>query len=308
MVLATVVSSPRPRRPACWAACREPTSRPHVAHAGGGAVTLVRDGAESSRTPSGHRGCQLSTDLLPADRETPLGRMHSRSAGTPRDGVAEVVLVQGIGVSDYLVPALRALGAWTRAHLVELPGFSGSGEPPHELDVAEFGDALVAWLAGAGLDRVVLVGHSGGTQVAARAALHRPAGVRGLVLASPTVDPAFRSLGGVLRAWYRNHRREPPDLDEAHRPERQRAGTRRVLHAVRAHLADRLEDVVPRLAVPVLVLHGADDLLCTAEWARALCRLARDGRFASVPGAHSFVWTHPGAWSGPLRRLAGEVG
>jgi pimeloyl-ACP methyl ester carboxylesterase len=234
--------------------------------------------------------------------------VHSRSVGRPRDGVAEVVVVQGIGVSDYLVPGLRALGTWTRAHLVELPGFSGSGEPPHELDVVEFGDAVVAWLAAAELGRVVLAGHSGGTQVAARATLRQPPGVRGLVLAGPAVDPRYRSLGGVLRAWYRNHRLEPPDLDDAHRPERQRAGTRRIVHALRAHLADHLEDVVPRVPVPVLVLHGRDDRLCTQEWARALGALARDGRFASVPGAHSFVWSAPEAWSGPIRALAEEVG
>ena len=250
----------------------------------------------------------MPSDLVPADRETPFGRMRSRSGGRPRDGVAEVVLVQGIGVADYLLPALHGLTTWTRAHLLELPGFSGSGEPPHELGVVEFGDAVVAWLAAAGLDRVVLAGHSGGSQVAARAVLRRPPGVRGLVLASPTVDPRFRSLGGVLRAWYRDNRLEPSDLADAHRPERRRAGMRRVVHAVRAHLADRLEDVVPQVRVPVLVVHGADDLLCTEEWARCLGDLAPDGRFASVPGAHSFVWTAPDAWSGPIRGLAEEVG
>jgi hypothetical protein len=60
------------------------------------------------------------------------------------------------------------------------------------------------------------------------------------VLAGPTIDPAFRSLGGLLQASNRDHRREPPDLDEVDRPERDRAGVRRVLH-------------------------GADDLLCTEE-------------------------------------------
>src|SRR3712207_7244126 len=47
-----------------------------------------------------------STDLLTTARETPFGRMRSRSVGRPRAGVAEVVLVQGIGVADYLVPGL----------------------------------------------------------------------------------------------------------------------------------------------------------------------------------------------------------
>jgi pimeloyl-ACP methyl ester carboxylesterase len=249
----------------------------------------------------------LSAELVTADRETPYGRMRSRSVGRPRDGVAEVVLVPGIGVSEYLVPGLQALGTWTRAHLVELPGYSGSGEPPHEMDVVEFGDAMVAWIEATGLDRVVLVGHSGGTQVVARATARRPPAVRGLVLASPSIDPRFRSLGGVLRAWHRDNRREPPHLGEVHKPERQRAGMRRVIRAVRAHLADRLEDVVPQIRVPVLVLYGEEDLLCTEEWARTLCGLATDGWFCTMPGAHSFPFTFPTAWSDPIRRLAEEL-
>ena len=249
----------------------------------------------------------MPTEPATSDRETPFGRMRSRSVGRPRDGAAEVVLVQGIGVADYLLPGLAALGEWTRAHLLELPGYSGSGDPPHPLDVGGFGDAVVAWLEAAGLERVVLAGHSGGTQVAARAAVRRPPGVRGLVLASPTVDPRFRTLGGVLRAWHRDNRREPIDLADVHRPERKRAGIPRVLLALRAHLADRLEDVVPDVQVPVLVLYGDQDLLCTEEWARSLCDRAPDGRFCTVPGAHSFPWTAPRAWSEPVRRLAEEV-
>ena len=32
--------------------------------------------------------------------------------------------------------------------------------------------------------------------------------------------------------------------------------------------------------------------------------LAPDGRFCTVPGAHSFVWTTPDAWSAPIEDLA----
>ncbi|MDK3256872.1 alpha/beta fold hydrolase [Blastococcus capsensis] len=137
--------------------------------------------------------------------------------------------------------------------------------------------------------------------------MRRPPGVRGLVLASPTVDPGSRTLGGVLRAWYRDNRGNPADLADVHRPERRRAGLPRVVQAVRAHLADRLEDVVPQVQVPVLVLYGDRDLLCTEEWARSLSDRAPDGRFRTVAGAHSFPWTAPTAWSGPIRRLAEEV-
>jgi hypothetical protein len=51
-------------------------------------------------------------------------------------------MVQGMTVSDYLLPGLAALGAWTRVHLVDLPECGGSGEPPHELTVPEFADAV----------------------------------------------------------------------------------------------------------------------------------------------------------------------
>jgi pimeloyl-ACP methyl ester carboxylesterase len=233
--------------------------------------------------------------------------MRSRSVGRASGGVPQVVLVQGMAVANYLVPGLEALGAWTRAHLVELPGFSGSGEPPHPLDVPEFAAAVSAWLAEADLGPAVLAGHSSGTQVAARAAARRAPGVRGVVLASPTIDPRHRGVVRVLRAWHRDNRREPADLDEQHEPERTRAGLPRVAHTLRVHLRDRLEEVVPRIGVPLLVLHGERDLLCSEAWARALAAAAPEGRFASMPGPHSFPWTHPQAWSEPIRRLAEQV-
>jgi pimeloyl-ACP methyl ester carboxylesterase len=243
-------------------------------------------------------------DVTIEHRPTTWGVMRSRVVGTPRDGVPEVVAVPGLAVANYLEPAVRELGAWTRAHLVELPGFSGSGEPPHPLDVPQFADALAQWLDTSGLDHVLLVGHSSGTQVAARVAVGRLGNVRALVLASPTMDPSFRSMRRILLAWRRNHELEPKSLDQQHTPERQRAGLRRVRHALKVHLDDALEDVVPNIRVPVLVLHGDQDRLCTEQWARQLSELAPDGRFRSVPGAHSFVWTAPSAWSQPIERLA----
>jgi pimeloyl-ACP methyl ester carboxylesterase len=80
-----------------------------------------------------------------------------------------------------------------------------------------------------------------------------------------------------------------------------------VRHALAASLADRVEDVVPQVAVPVLVLYGDADRICTEAWARELAGRAPDGRFAVLPGAHSFTYTSPDAWSEPIRQLADEV-
>jgi hypothetical protein len=102
-------------------------------------------------------------------RDTPLGRMRSPAVGVARGEVPELVLVQGMAVADYLLPGLAALGSCTWAHLVEIPGYEGRGDPPHDLDVPEQAQPVASWLDAASLGRVVLAGHSSGTQVAARA-------------------------------------------------------------------------------------------------------------------------------------------
>ncbi|MEV1078044.1 alpha/beta hydrolase [Streptomyces sp. NPDC050211] len=236
----------------------------------------------------------------------PLGRMRSRAVGDVRPGTPEVALVQGMGVSDYLLPGLAAFGRWTRAHLVELPGFAGSGDPPHELDVPEFGRCVAGWLSARELGPVILAGHSSGTQVAARAALGRP-DVAGVVLASPTVDPVARGLVRLFVHWQLDGRREPPGLSASHRPEWKRAGLRRLFHTARVHLDDVLEDSVARLRVPLLIIRGRDDRIGTAGWGRHLAGLVPDGEYVEVAGAHTFPWLDPEAWSEPVRGFVGRV-
>lgn len=267
---------------------------------------MIRAAPDTGSWRSLGGGVRVSAQPVTTYRDTRYGRMRSRAVGSTRDGVPEVVLVQGMAVADYLLPGLAALGEWTRAHLVELPGFAGSNDPPHPLDVEEYGDAMVAWLDASGLQHVVLMGHSSGTQVAAHAAARQPPAVHSVVLASPTIDPRFRGWVRLFIAWQLDGRREPPGLTESHKPEWKRAGLRRLVHMVRIHLADRLEDVVPQLQVPFLVLHGDQDRVCTERWARSLSERGGNGRFSSMPGAHTFPWADPHAWSEPVRRLAGE--
>lgn len=197
----------------------------------------------------------------------------------------------------------------TRAHLVELPGYAGSGEATRWLDVPGYADAVLEWLRLAELGPVVLAGHSTGTQVAARAAAHAAtgrdaAGVVAVVLASPTLAPIARPLPKMLLRWRLDGRGEPPGLTDSHLREWPRAGLRGLLHLVRVHLADRIEDAVPRMGVPALVLRGERDRLTTASWARGLAESAPGGRYAELPGAHTFPWADPAAWSEPIRRVA----
>jgi pimeloyl-ACP methyl ester carboxylesterase len=237
--------------------------------------------------------------------DTRYGRMRSRTVGE-RSDARPVVTVMGMAVSDYLLPAQAAL-TWTRTHLLDLPGLSGSGDAPRRLEVPEYADAVCDWLDTAGLPPTILAGHSSGTQVAAHAAAARPDLVAATVLASPTVDPSARSVPKALFQWRRDARYPMPGLSESHKPEWRRAGFGQLVHLLRAHLRDRLEDVVPRLRGPVLVLLGQQDQLCTEQWARELADLAEDGRLVTVPGPHTFVWRDPAVWSEPIRDLATKV-
>ncbi|MEU4422429.1 alpha/beta hydrolase [Actinoplanes sp. NPDC024001] len=226
--------------------------------------------------------------------------MRSRTLGTPRPGVPEIVLVPGLAVADYLLPGLAAWGEWTRAHLLELPGQAGSGEPPYELSVAEYSRAVTGWLAAHRPDPVILAGHSSGTQVVAEAAAGA-AEVAGLVLAGPMTDPAVRGRFPLAARWAVEGLTQPPALTATQATEWWRAGPRRLTHLVGIHRRHRIEDPLRRVTVPVLVLRGRRDRLCSAAWTRRL------GRQVEMPGAHCFPWSHPHAWSEPVRQLAALV-
>jgi pimeloyl-ACP methyl ester carboxylesterase len=235
---------------------------------------------------------------------TPQGRMRSRILGEP-GAAPPVVAVMGMAVSDYLLPALAAL-RWTRSHLLDLPGLAGSGAPPAPLDVPGYADAVANWLAAADLPPVVLIGHSSGTQVAARAAALRPDRVAALVLAAPTIDPAYRSWPKVLVRWRLDSRFPMPGLEENHRPEWKRAGLRQIAHLISVHLRDRMEDVLPGITCPTLVIRGEQDKLSTRRWAKDLAARAENGRFVEVPGPHTFLWRDPAVWSEPIERLTAD--
>lgn len=237
--------------------------------------------------------------------ETRHGRMRSRTVGVP-GAAPPVVTVMGMGVSDYLLPAQAAL-TWTQAHLLDLPGLAGSGKASRGLEVQEYAEAVCDWLAAAGLPPVILAGHSSGTQIAAHTAAARPDLVAATVLASPTVDPKARSVPKALYYWRRDSRYPMPGLSESHKPEWRRAGLRQLTHVLRAHLRDHLEETLPRVRGPLLVLLGEQDRLCTRRWAQELADRVEDGRLVTVPGPHTFLWRDPTAWSGSLRELAATM-
>jgi pimeloyl-ACP methyl ester carboxylesterase len=250
---------------------------------------------------------QLPREMVMSYTHVAEGRIRTRTLGRRRDGVLPVVVVQGMTVSDYLLPACAELGQWTQTHLLDLPGYAGSGEPTRWLDVRGYGETVVHWLEESGLERAIVVGHSSGTQVAAWAGVLAPDRVAAVGLASPTIDPRLRWLPKLLFYWRLDARAPSPGLELNHKPEWKRAGPRGIAHLLKVHLQDALEEQVRRLRMPVLALRAEHDRLTTDRWMDELVEMTARASWVKVPGAHAFVWLHPAAWSEPLRRLAEEA-
>jgi pimeloyl-ACP methyl ester carboxylesterase len=57
-------------------------------------------------------------------------------------------------------------------------------------------------------------------------------------------------------------------------------------------LEDRLEDKLPRVRAPMLVVRGALDPICSQEWAEFVARRLPRGRLVVLPDvAHTLVYT-----------------
>jgi pimeloyl-ACP methyl ester carboxylesterase len=223
-------------------------------------------------------------------------RMFARvSAHPPENGRLPVVLVHGLVISSrYMEPLAAILGRDFRVLAPDLPGFGESGKPRHILDVDELADALALWLKASGIVSAAFIGNSFGCQVLAALALRHPAVVDRLVLQGPTVDPAARNL--VVQFWRDiiNGRREPRPMGPLARIDYAKAGVRRALLTARVLIRDRIEDRLPLIEAPTLVLHGGRDPVSPQAWAEAATRLLPHGSLVVVEGAtHTMNYTYP---------------
>ena len=202
-------------------------------------------------------------------------------------------LVHGLGVGQsYFDPLSRALD-----------GPQVRPEQRRPLPVAELAAELERRLT----EPAVVVGNSMGCQVAAELAYRRPELVVALVLVGPTVDPRARSAVRyafrlALDAWF-----EPPGLTAIVLRDYLAYGPRRLVRQARLALEHPIEERLPALDVPALVIRGAHDPLCPAEWGQEAAALLRT-RLVTVAGAgHAVHYSHPREVSREIRRLVAET-
>ena len=226
--------------------------------------------------------------------------LRSVVTGERRPGVPPLVVVPGLGALGYLQPLVRACAAWTRVHLLDLPGFGHRATARLPADLDAVSAATAAWLDVAVDEPVLLLGHSTGAQAVLRAAVERPARVHTVVAAGATVAPQHRRPGAVVRQGLATLPHERPGELPAVLPYYVR-GARGLPVLLRTALADRPEETARRLAVPLLVVAGRHDGVCPPEWRRALAGV--HGREQELPGGHNTPWTHPEQTAAAVRSV-----
>lgn len=249
-------------------------------------------------------GTELTSRYVQADGCRTHVRVAERAAGPP------VVLVHGLVISSlYMVPTARCLAPFVPVYAPDLPGFGLSGKPRRVLSVREHAHWLAAWMDAMGMARAVFAGNSFGCQVIAHLAADHPHRVSAAVLAGPTMDPHARTAPAQIGRWLVDWTRERPSLAPAHVRDYGKAGIPRALRTFRLALEDRIEEQLPRVQAPTLVVRGARDRIVPERWAREAAALLPRGRYAEVPGGpHCGNYTTPDPFARLVRAFIADCG
>lgn len=213
--------------------------------------------------------------------------MHARVAADPAiPDAPAVVLVHGVGVSSrYMVPTAERLAPSFRVYAPDLPGFGKSAKPPRVLSLAELADALLAWIEASGLQRVTLLGNSFGCQVIVDLAVRHQERIERIVLQGPTVDPSARTWRQQVWRWLVNTPGEATTQGKVIVQDYRDCGIPRLLRTFQLALQDRIEEKLPDVRVPTLVVRGSRDKIVPQRWAEEVARLLPMGRLVVIPGA-----------------------
>ncbi len=202
-------------------------------------------------------------------------RIHGRvSTRAFASDLIPLVFVHGLGVSvRYLEPTMARLASAHPVAGIDLPGFGRSATPPKALDTTGLARALAAWLDVRGIGLAIFVGNSYGCQVIVELARLDPARITGLVLNAPTMDPAHRTVFGQLWRVIADIPFEPWRLALVVARDYLRARPLRLLATLRYALADHIEEKLPDIEAPTLIVSGALDPVVTLVWASEAARL-----------------------------------
>jgi 2-hydroxy-6-oxonona-2,4-dienedioate hydrolase len=218
------------------------------------------------------------------------------------------VLLHGYGVSGaYMLPLARLLAPSFSVFVPDLPGFGRSEQPPTPLGIADLASALADLLDAADLQCPAFVANSMGCQVVTELAVRRPGRVGPIVLIGPTVDPQRRTARRQLLDGLRDAAREPGSLLARTACDDVRFGVAALLATARSALADRIEERLPLITQPALVIRGEKDGFVGETWAKTAAALLPRGQLVVVPRQpHAVHYSQPDLVAGMVGALLAE--
>jgi 2-hydroxy-6-oxonona-2,4-dienedioate hydrolase len=236
-------------------------------------------------------------------------RVYSRvSAAPPVDGSVPVVLVHGLAVSSlYMVPTAEHLAPYYRVYAPDFPGFGKSEKPKHVLTIAELADVLAAYMRTVGVERAAMVANSLGCQIVVDFALRYPEMIDRAVLIGPTMDRHAPNIPQQFWRLVRDTFREPPSQPFVIFFDYLKAGLRRTISTARYGLQDRIEEKLPNVGIPMMIVRGERDPIVSQPWAEEFASLLPLGRQVVIPGtAHTVNYSAPAALVREIRPFFGR--
>jgi pimeloyl-ACP methyl ester carboxylesterase len=216
-------------------------------------------------------------------------RWHYR-AGPRRDDPLPIILIPGLVISSrYMVPLAERLSARHSVFALDLPGFGRSAAQSNPMDMKEFATAVERWMQTAGIPRGHLVANSMGCQIVAHLAARWPARVGTVTFIGATIDPARHRFATQFVALLRDACHEPATLWQIWISDFFRAGIFRSVATARAMFADHIEEQLPKIHAPVLVIRGGADPTMPVRWAKEAADRVPRGRLVEIKGDPHFV-------------------
>ncbi len=204
-------------------------------------------------------------------------------------------MVAGLGLSTrYMKPTIERLSRHARVYAPDLPGFGKSERTRRALNVRELTDALVAWMQTEKLECAAFVGNSFGCQIIVDLAARYPQRVGRGVLIAPTVDASARSAWIQFARLLLNAPRERLTLIPIVVWDYLTAGIWRGIKSLRHAIDDPVEEKLPSVAQPMMVICGGRDPMVPEAWAQRVASLLPRGTYVVLPrAAHAINYSAP---------------
>jgi pimeloyl-ACP methyl ester carboxylesterase len=213
-------------------------------------------------------------------------RVHlTRRVAEPGTARPLFVMVHGIGMSHRYYDTLqRELLEHGDTLVLDLPGFGGTPRPGHRMSVQDYAAVLARALDEEEARGCVVIGHSMGAQFVTELAISRPDLVSQLVLIGPVTNVEHRSAMKHTLMLLADAPLEQPLTNLMLGIAYAQCGPRWYLQELPVMLGYRLDERLPLVKRPALVIRGARDIISGRDWCNKLASSARNGELVEVPG------------------------